>query len=176
MKDNNNGLYTLAMLVSDHAGVLQRIVGLFSRRGYNIVSLSVGPTYQKGTSRITVVTEGTTAVVRQIQNQVEKLIDVFRVIILDNETSIQSELILAKISTKDNTRSKVLEIGEIFKAKILDVTPETITFQLTGGTNKIQSFMTLVKTYGVVEMARTGLTAMERGALPLSLHPYDEDE
>ncbi|MCH3918792.1 MAG: acetolactate synthase small subunit [Spirochaetia bacterium] len=176
MEDKKELRYTLALLVKDHAGVLQRVVGLFSRRCYNIVSLSVGPTSTEGISRITIVVGGNESIVRQIKNQLEKLIDVHRVVILDSERSVQSELLLVKLQTKDGNRSQVLELGEVFKAKIVDVTLETITFQMIGGLNKVHSFLDLAKPFGIVEMARTGMTALERGPLPLSLHPYDEDD
>ena len=159
---------TLAILVNNRSGVLMRVVGLFSRRGYNIDSLSVGETEQSQISRITVVVTCEESVFEQIKRQVEKLVDVIRVYGMTRSGSLQRELVLVKILATEENRSHVVEIGDIFKARILDVTPSTVTFQLTGSLEKIESFLTLVRPYGISELARTGITALERGSRALS--------
>jgi len=165
--------FTLSLLVKNHSGVLQRVVGLFSRRGYNIDSLSVGRTSDDGISRITIVILGDTSIVKQIKNQVEKVVDVYRVAIITEENGIQSELILVKISTEDGNRSNVIELSELFNAKVVDVTHTTITLQLTGSNQKVKSFLDLAKPYGIVELTRTGITAIQRGENALKDAPYE---
>jgi acetolactate synthase-1/3 small subunit len=166
--------FTLSLLVNNHSGVLQRVVGLFSRRSYNIVSLSVGETIDPNISRITIVVLGNRAIIKQIKNQVEKLVDILRVAILEDRPSIESELLLIKLSTLNNTRSNVVELGELFHSKVKDVTLDTITLELVGSTDKVESFLTLAKEFGIVEMARTGITALERGSTALRDRPYEE--
>ena len=168
--------YTLAILVNNHPGVLMRVVSLFSRRGYNIDSLSVGETENDQVSRITIVVTGDRPVVEQIKKQVGKLYDVKRVYEMTNNKSLQRELVMVKVNTKSDTRSEVIELAEIFKAKIIDVTASTVTLEMTGSLDKIQSFLDLMKPYGIVEMARTGITALERGARALSSISFIEDE
>ncbi len=165
--------FTLSLLVKNHSGVLQRVVGLFSRRGYNIDSLSVGRTSDDGISRITIVILGDTSIVKQIKNQVEKVVDVYRVAIITEENGIQSELILVKISTEDGNRSNVIELSELFNAKVVDVTHTTITLQLTGSNQKVKSFLDLAAPYGIVELTRTGITAIQRGEAALKDAPYE---
>lgn len=167
--------YTLAILVNNHSGVLMRVVGLFSRRGYNIDSLSVGVTENPAISRITIVVTGDRAVVEQIKKQVEKLVDVIKVYEMTRHGSLQRELVLVKVRTTENTRTSVVELAEIFKAKVLDVTPTTVSLQLTGGLDKISSFLELMNPYGIAEMVRTGITALERGSRSLNDIGYEDD-
>lgn len=167
--------YTLAILVNNRAGVLMRVVALFSRRGYNIDSLSVGETENPRISRITIVVSADRQIVDQIKRQVEKLIDVIRVFEMTESGSLQRELVLLKIKANDKTRTQIVEIGEIFKSKIIDVTPTTISMMLTGSLDKLDSFMALIRPYGIVEMARTGITALERGSRPLIEIGHEED-
>jgi acetolactate synthase-1/3 small subunit len=164
--------YTLGILVNNHPGVLSRVVGLFSRRGYNIDSLSVG---ESEISRITIVVTGDRAIVEQIEKQVAKLVDVITVVELTLQGSIQSELVMVKAHTTDKTRAAVVELSEIFKAKIMDVTESTITMQITGNMDKLSSFLHLLKPYGITELVRTGMTAMERGSQAMINH-REEDE
>ncbi|MGE4584994.1 MAG: acetolactate synthase small subunit [Sphaerochaeta sp.] len=172
----NEKRYTLAILVNNHPGVLMRVVSLFSRRGYNIDSLSVGETEQEMISRITIVVTGDRPVVEQIKKQVGKLIDVKRVYEMTQNKSLQRELIMVKVSTKNENRSEVVELAQIFKAKIIDVTSGTVTLEMTGSLDKIQSFLDLMMPFGIVEMARTGITALERGGRALSSISLSEDE
>ncbi|MGI6432801.1 MAG: acetolactate synthase small subunit [Sphaerochaetaceae bacterium] len=156
--------YTLGILVNNHPGVLSRVVGLFSRRGYNIDSLSVGETEDPAISRITIVVSGDRQIVEQIEKQVAKLIDVITIVELTLQGSIQAELVFVKVATDENNRAAVVELSEIFKAKIVDVAETTLTMQLTGNMDKIASFLHLLQVHGVVELVRTGMTAMQRGS------------
>ena len=160
---------TLAILVNNKSGVLMRVVGLFSRRGYNINSLSVGETEDSSISRITIVVavEGK-SIIEQIKRQVEKLVDVIRVYELTSNNSLQKELLLVKIRVDLDSRSHLVDLAEIFKAKIIDVTRQTLTLQLTGDLDKLDAFMEMASDYEIVELARTGITALERGSRALS--------
>ena len=173
---NREKRYTLAILVNNQPGVLMRVVSLFSRRGYNIDSLSVGETENIEFSRITIVISGDREIVEQIKKQVGKLIDVKRVYEMKRTSSIQRELVMVKVATNASTRTEIIELGQIFKAKINDVTAETVTLEMTGDLDKIQSFYDLLSPYGIVEMSRTGITALERGSRALGSIGYNEDE
>jgi acetolactate synthase-1/3 small subunit len=166
--------YTLGILVNNHPGVLSRVVGLFSRRGYNIDSLSVGETENPAISRITIVVTGDQAIVEQIEKQVAKLIDVITVVELTLQGSIQCELVLVKVETSDTTRAAVVELSEIFKAKIMDVSEVTLTMQITGNMDKVAAFLHLLRPYGIKELVRTGMTAMERGSQAMVNHRDEE--
>lgn len=159
---------TLAILVNNRSGVLMRVVALFSRRGYNIDSLSVGETENPEISRITIVITGDVNIVEQIKHQVGKLIDVINVFEMTRFGSIQRELVLVKLSSSEETRNQIVGLGDIFKAKVVDVTPSTISLELTGSLDKIESFLVLARPYGIVELVRTGITALERGERALS--------
>lgn len=160
---------TLAILVNNKSGVLMRVVGLFSRRGYNIDSLSVGETEDPTVSRITiVVTVEDAGAVDQVRRQVEKLVDVIRVYTMSPAESLQRELLLVKVKADDNARTHLIEISDIFRATIIDVTPLTVTLQLTGDIQKLEAFLAMLRPYGIVELARTGITALERGSRALS--------
>lgn len=166
--------YTLGILVNNHPGVLSRVVGLFSRRGYNIDSLSVGETEDPKISRITIVVTGDRSIVEQIEKQVAKLFDVITVVELTLQGSIQGELVFVKVNTSEKTRAAVVELSEIFKAKIMDVTETTLTMQITGNMDKVASFLHLLRPYGITEMVRTGTTAMERGSQAMVNHKEEE--
>ena len=172
---DNKDSYTLAILVYNRPGVLMRVVALFSRRGYNIDSLSVGETEDPSRSRITIVVTGDRQIVEQIIRQVEKLIDVIKVYEMTRHGSLQRELVMLKIKASERTRTQIVEIGEIFKSKIIDVTPTTITMMLTGSLEKLESFLSLIRPYGIVEMTRTGITALERGSRSLIEIGHEED-
>lgn len=168
--------YTLAILVNNRSGVLMRVVALFSRRGYNIDSLSVGETEDPKTSRITIVVTGDRQIVEQIIRQVEKLVDVRKVYEMAPGRSLQRELVLVKLRSDADTRSQITDIAEIFKAKIIDVTPTTMTMQLTGSLDKLEAFLSLTEPYGIVELVRTGITALERGSRALSETDFHEED
>ncbi|HIV99362.1 MAG TPA: acetolactate synthase small subunit [Candidatus Ornithospirochaeta avicola] len=159
--------HTLSILVNNTSGVLMRVVSLFSRRGYNIDTLSVGETENPQISRITIVVSAARSTLEQIKRQVGKLIDCVNVVEMSDENSIQKELVLVKISADEEKRARVVELADIFKARIQDVTESTITLMVTGSLKKLDSFLSLVSSYGIVELARTGITAMERGAKSL---------
>ena len=168
--------YTLAILVNNRSGVLMRVVALFSRRGYNIDSLSVGETEDPKTSRITIVVTGDRQIVEQIIRQVEKLVDVRKVYEMAPGRSLQRELVLVKLRSDADTRSQITDIAEIFKAKIIDVTPTAMTMQLTGSLDKLEAFLSLAEPYGIVELVRTGITALERGSRALSETDFHEED
>ena len=173
--DQKKDSYTLARLVYNRPSVLMRVVALFARRGYNIDSLSVGETESPERSRITIVVTGDRQIVEQIIRQVGKLVDVIKVHEMTRNGSLQRELMLVKLHSDNSTRMEIAGIGEMFKAKILDVTPETVTMQLTGSLDKLESFLQLVRPYGIVELVRTGITALERGSRPISEIASDEE-
>ncbi|HPX29400.1 MAG TPA: acetolactate synthase small subunit, partial [Sphaerochaeta sp.] len=149
-------------------------VSLFSRRGYNIDSLSVGETEDERLSRITIVVPGDRAVVEQIKKQVAKLYDVIQVYEMTRTASLQRELIMIKVMASVASRTEVVELAQIFKAKIIDVTNTTVSLEMTGTLDKIDSFLNLISPYGIVELARTGITALERGSRALSSIGFDE--
>ena len=153
----------ISILVDNQAGVLSRVTGLFSRRGYNIDSLSVGETEDHALSRITVVVSGDERVLEQISKQVKKLIDCRELIELRSDSSVYRELALIKIAGKASDRSEIFGIVEIFRANIIDVSAESVTVEITGDENKIAAFTELMKPYGIIETARTGLTGLQRG-------------
>ncbi len=155
--------HVLSVLVTNHSGVLSRVAGLFSRRGYNIDSLSVGVTENPQYSRMTIVTRGDDLIIEQITKQLNKLVDVIHIKELVPESSVYRELALVKINAGDNQRASIIEIADIFRAKIIDVSSETLGIEITGDQTKVEAFLDLVKPYGVKEIVRTGLTALERG-------------
>lgn len=155
--------YILSLLVTNRSGVLTRLTGLFSRRGYNIDNLSVGETTDPALSRITIALRGDDYVLRQIVLQMRKLHDIKQVLTLDNENSVLRELMLIKVKTDHKVRSSIIEIVNVFRAKIVDISNGSLTVEITGDTQKTNAFLELLKPYGVLEIARTGLTATQRG-------------
>lgn len=152
----------LSLLVVNHAGVLSRIAGLFSRRGYNIESLSVGMTENPDVSRMTIIVNGDDAILEQIKKQLNKLIDTIKITELGMENAVLRELVLIKVKAEPHKRSEILEIVTIFRAKIVEVAPKSLTVELTGDDKKIMGFLELLRPYGVVEFIRSGVTGMER--------------
>jgi acetolactate synthase I/III small subunit len=155
--------HTISLLVENHQGVLSRISGLFSGRGYNLESLTVGVTLDPTVSRITLVCKGDDAIIEQIKKQLNKLIDVIKVYDLTNIPSVDRELALVKLNTKPSQRSEVLQIAEVFRAKVLDVGTTSMVVELTGNSLKINDALSVLQPYNVVEVARSGLVSMERG-------------
>ncbi|MCR5585036.1 MAG: acetolactate synthase small subunit [Lachnospiraceae bacterium] len=153
----------LSIFVDNTFGVLSRVSGLFSRRGYNIDSLTVGETENPEYSRMTVVVTGDEQILDQIKKQVEKLEDVKEVKELSPDSSVYRELILVKIAATKESRQGVISIAEIFRAKIVDVTPESLTAELTGDQSKLEAFLKLLSDYKILEIARTGITGLSRG-------------
>jgi acetolactate synthase-1/3 small subunit len=165
--------HILSILVENHPGVLSRVSGLFSRRCYNIDSLSVGATEDPGLSRITIVTHGEERVIDQIKNQVGKLVDVKKVIELAPGASVYREIALVKVTADAKTRQEIISIVDIFRANIIDVSATSLTIELTGDQSKIAAFLDLVEPYGIKEIVRTGLTGIERGAFIIKEHSTD---
>ncbi len=161
--------YVLSALVQNHAGVLSRVSGLFSRRGYNIDSLTVGETQEPGVSRMTIVVRGDESTIEQIQKQLEKLVEVGAVRRLDPAKAVYRELALIKVSASHENRSDILQIANVFRARIVDVSAEVLTVEVTGDQEKVDGLIELLAPYGIRELARTGIAALERGNLQLSL-------
>lgn len=156
---------TLSILVDNEPGVLARVIGLFSGRGYNIDSLTVTETeHEKHQSRITIVTRGTPSVIQQIKHQLERLIPVHRVRDLTNEgVSLERELALVKVVSKGEKRNEALRLAEIFRANVVDTSLEHFVFEITGKASKIETFIGLLTEVGLVEVSRTGIAAIARG-------------
>lgn len=154
---------TLSVLVDNTAGVLMRVAGLFSRRGYNIDSLTVGVTADPRFSRITVVASGDDLVLDQITKQVNKLVDVRDVKVLAPSESVQRELILVKIRVSAEERQNIISLTEIFRANIVDVARDSVICEVTGARSKLEAFLNLLEGYEVLELARTGVTGLSRG-------------
>lgn len=157
--------HILSVLVENHAGVLLRIVGLFSRRGFNIHSLAVGVTDDPGVSRVTIVVTGDEATIEQVVKQLNKLVDVIKVKELNKNTCMRRELVLLKIRCNSKNRSEIIQIVNIFRANIIDVSPETLTIELTGTEDKLDAFLGMLEPFGIVEVVRGGMLSLERGNL-----------
>ena len=155
--------HTLSVLVENKPGVLARVAGLFSRRGYNIDSLAVGVTDKPEISRMTVVVDVEEHSLEQVYKQLNKLINVIKVIDLPDENSVQRELVLVKVKAEPSNRADVAGIVEIFRGKIVDVGKGTLSVEVTGPASKLRAFEELMRPYGVVEVVRTGMIALPRG-------------
>ncbi|VAX24300.1 Acetolactate synthase small subunit [hydrothermal vent metagenome] len=151
------------MLVENKFGVLARIAGLFSGRGFNIESLSVAPTLDSTTSRMTIITIGDDTIMEQITKQLNKLVDVIKVIDFKDEKYVAREIALVKVNAEPGNRAEILRMTEIFRGKILDVSPKTYTIETTGTEEKIVAFIEMLKPLGIIEIARSGKVAMSRG-------------
>lgn len=153
----------LSVLVDNTSGVLNRIAGLFSRRGYNIDSLTVGETENPKYSRMTIVVTGDDAILEQIVKQITKLEDVRRVDVLEASNSVTRELILVKIKTNAAQRQQVMAMTEIFRANIVDVAKDSVMIEITGSQSKLSAFLNLLEDYEILELVRTGITGLARG-------------
>ncbi|MGL5168226.1 MAG: acetolactate synthase small subunit [Afipia sp.] len=160
-----NETHTLSVLVQNEPGVLARVIGLFSGRGYNIDSLTVSETeHAKHMSRITIVTTGTPMVIQQIKHQLDRMIPVYRVVDMTlTSRSIERELAMVKVKSTGETRIEALRLAEAFRARVIDATTESFVFEITGGTSKIDQFILLMVPLGLVEVSRTGVAAIARG-------------
>lgn len=156
--------HILSVVVENKPGVLARISGLFSRRGFNIDSLAVGPTEDPAYSRITLVVNGDDMIIEQISKQLYKLIDTHKVIDLTKINHVEREMVLFKVNITAITRSEVIEIVNIFRAKIIDVSEKTLGVEITGDQGKINGLLKLLKKFGITEVVRTGSIAMQRGS------------
>jgi acetolactate synthase-1/3 small subunit len=154
--------HTISVLVENKFGVLTRVAGLFSGRGYNIDTLNVAPTHQANTSRMTIVTRGDDATVDQIVKQLNKLVDVLEVHDFREAEFIDRELVLARVTVNTKTRAEIMQMTDIFRAKIVDVQPKSLTIEITGNESKIDKFLRLMNTFGVEDLTRTGKIALAR--------------
>jgi acetolactate synthase-1/3 small subunit len=154
--------HTISMLVENHFGTLNRIAGLFAAKGYNIDSLTVGPTEDQTVSRMTIVTRGDDQIMEQIMKQLHKLIDTIKVIDLTFESFVERELALVKVQSTNSTRPEIMQISEIFRAKVVDLSPKTLTLEATGSQQKVDAIINMLKPFGIKELARTGRVAIKR--------------
>ncbi len=154
--------HTISVLVENKFGVLTRVAGLFSGRGFNIDSLNVAPTQDPTMSRMTIVTRGDDATVDQIVKQLEKLIDSIAVTDFRDGEYVDRELVLVKVAVDSTTRPEVMQITDIFRAKIIDVQPASLTIEITGSETKVEKFIELMRPFGIKELTRTGKVALPR--------------
>jgi acetolactate synthase I/III small subunit len=161
--------HTLSVLVENSPGVLARVASLFSRRGYNIDSLAVGPTENESISRMTIVINVEDHALDQVIAQLDKLVNVIDITELNPIASVQRELLLVKVSTDEKTRSQVLETVQLFRAKVVDVAQDAVTIEATGNTEKIQALLRVLEPYGIKELVQSGLVAISRGHKPGSI-------
>ncbi len=155
--------HTLSVLVEDKPGVLARVSGLFSRRGFNIESLAVGPTAHPDVSRMTIVVAGDQLPLEQVTKQLNKLINVIKIVELEPSASVQRELLLVKVRADAAVRSSVLETVSLFRAKVVDVSPEALTVEATGTGEKLAALLRMLEPYGIREMVQSGMVAVGRG-------------
>ena len=153
----------LSLLVDNNPGVLARVASLFSRRGYNIESISAGVTNDPKFTRITVAVCGDDRILEQIRNQINKLVEVRKIIELENSDSVCRELVLVKVMADKKDKRDIIAIADVFRAKIVDVGPDSVIIELTGTQNKLDAFLNLLGDFEVIEMVRTGVTGLERG-------------
>ncbi len=156
--------HTITVLVENEFGVLSRVAGLFSGRGFNIDSLSVAPTNEETISRMTIVTRGDEQILEQITKHLNKLIDVIKVIDFTDGSALEREMALIKVTAEDGDRAEILRVVDIFRAKIIDTTPKSYTIEVTGVPTKVDALLELLRPLGVKEIVRTGPVAIGRGA------------
>ncbi|CAN3982892.1 MULTISPECIES: acetolactate synthase small subunit [Streptomycetaceae] len=156
--------HTLSVLVENKPGVLARIAALFSRRGFNIDSLAVGPTEHPDISRMTIVVNVEDLPLEQVTKQLNKLVNVIKIVELDQSAAIQRELVLVKVRADNDTRSQIVEIVQLFRAKTVDVSPDAVTIEATGSSDKLEAMLRMLEPYGIKELVQSGLVAIGRGA------------
>jgi acetolactate synthase-1/3 small subunit len=155
--------HTLSVLVEDQPGVLARIASLFSRRGFNIESLAVGPTEHQGMSRMTIAVSVDDLPLEQVTKQLNKLVNVLKVVELESTSSVQRELLMVKVRADSETRSQVLETVQLFRAKVVDVSPDAVVIEATGNAEKLEALLRVLEPFGVKELVQSGMVAMGRG-------------
>ncbi len=158
--------------LEDKPGVLSRVSGLFSRRNYNIVSLTVGRSHLAGVSRMTVVVEADDAAARLVEANLYKLVNVLRVVDVTAEPSVQREIVLIKVNADVEARIKVLQLCEVFRCRVVDLTPNALIVEATGGLDKINGLLQVLEPFGITDLVRTGLVAMQRGPESLNPNPH----
>ncbi len=168
--------HTVAALVEDRPGVLNRVASLFRRRGFNIDSLAVGTTEEVGISRMTIVVDGPEWVADQVEKQLDKLIDVITVETLTEEDAVVRELALIKVAARPDQRREILDIVEIFRAQVVDVSTTTLVIQLTAAASTLDALIENLRPYGIREMVRTGRIALARGAKTTAIHEHEAEE
>jgi len=156
--------HTISVLVENHAGVLSRVAGLFSRRGFNIDSLAVGETTNKEISRITIVVKGDDYTVDQVSKQLNKLVDVIKIKVLKQNEFVGRELLLIKVKATAQQRAEIIQLVDIFRANIVDISSETLTVEISADQDKIKALSGLLKPFGILEIVRTGTVAIQRGS------------
>ena len=156
--------HTLSVLVEDKPGVLARVAGLFSRRGFNIESLAVGPTEQSTVSRMTIVVTVEDSPLEQVTKQLNKLVNVLKIVELDPASSVQRELLLVKVKADLTSRSHVLETAQLFRAKVVDVASDAVTIEATGTTDKLAALIRVLEPFGIRELVQSGMVAVARGS------------
>jgi acetolactate synthase I/III small subunit len=156
--------HTLSVLVENRPGILARVAGLFARRGFNIDSLAVGPTEHPDVSRMTVVVDVDELPLEQVTKQLNKLINVIKIVELEPSASVQRELLLVKIRADLQTRSNVLETVRLFRAKVVDVAPDAVSVEVTGNPDKLEAFLKVVEPFGIRELVQSGLVGIGRGS------------
>ena len=154
--------HTISILVQNKSGVFTRIGSLFSARGFNLDGISVGPTEDPSVSRLTIVTHGNDKIIEQVNKQLNKLIDVIKVVDLTFEDHVERELALIKVSSNKETRNEIMQLVNIFRANIIDISQKTITIEATGGVDKVQALINMLRQFGIREVARTGTIALKR--------------
>lgn len=155
--------HTISVLVQDVPGVLARIAGLFSRRGFNIESLAVGPTERPSISRMTIVVSVDELPLEQVTKQLNKLVNVLKIVELEPEQSVVRELMLVKVRADNEVRSHVLEVAQLFRAKVVDVAPDAVTIEVTGGREKLNALLRALEPFGIKELVQSGAVAVGRG-------------
>ncbi len=160
--------HTLSVLVEDKPGVLARIAGLFSRRGFNIDSLAVGPTEHADVSRMTIVVNVESSPLEQVTKQLNKLVEVIKIVELDRDASVNRELVMVKVAATATTRGEVLDVVQLFRATVIDVAPDAVTVQIVGNTKKIADFLAIVEPFGIRELVQSGQVAIGRGSRSIS--------
>jgi len=160
--------HTLSVLVEDKPGVLARIAGLFSRRGFNIESLAVGPTEHPDISRMTIAVNVEGSPLEQVTKQLNKLVEVIKIVELDPASSVTRELVLVKVSATTENRGQVLDTVQLFRAKVIDVASDAITVQITGNAGKIADFLRIMEPFGIRELVQSGMVAIGRGSRSIS--------
>jgi len=156
--------HVLSLLVEDKPGLLTRVAGLFARRGFNIESLAVGHSEIEGLSRITVVVDVEELPLEQVTKQLNKLINVIKIVELDQDASVQREHLLVKVKVENTTRSQVLEAVTLFRARVVDVAPDALVIEVTGDSGKVEALLRMLEPYGIKEIAQSGLLAIGRGS------------
>jgi acetolactate synthase-1/3 small subunit len=156
--------HTLSVLVENKPGVLARVSSLFSRRGFNIDSLAVGPTEHSDVSRMTIVVNVDALPLEQVTKQLNKLVNVLKVVELETESAVQRELLLVKVKAEQATRSQIFEIVQVFRAKVVDVATDAVTIEVTGTADKLDAFIKVLEPYGLRELVQSGVVAVGRGA------------